>query len=147
MTLAYYYYKDDGALGTSATLAITMTETQYHLGGLIFIVDGAGSLLESYGGSGDSASDLPTIGSELSSTSASGWSFAAANTLNSDAWGTAAFANLGNDSDADFGTSDMMAWAWNSPEDGSSTAVSHPTNLYTGSGTNRAELFISVGPA
>lgn len=147
LTMAYYYYQDDGALGTSATLAITMTETQFHLGGLIFIVDGAATLLESYGGSADQASGLPSIGSALSSTSASGWSFAAASSINSDPSGTAAFANFGNDTEQDFGTDEIIAWAWNSPEDGSSTTVSHPTNLYLSSTNIRAELFISMGPA
>ena len=147
MTLAYYYYQDDGALGTSATLTITMDEIQYHLGGLIFIVDGAASLLESYGGSADYVGQMPTIGSAFSSTSASGWSFAAANNLNSVVSGTEFFTNFSNDTKIDFGTNDFIGWAYNSPEDGSSTAISHPINFYSGSDTNRAELFISMEPA
>jgi len=146
-TLAYYYYQDDGALGTSATLTITMVEINAHLGGLIFIVDGAATLLESYGQAADNAVDMPAIGSAFSSTSASGWSFAAANVLNSVVAGTEFFANFSNDTKADFGTSDFMGWAYNSPEDGSSTAISHPINFYDSGGRNRAELFISMGPA
>jgi len=138
--VAFYKYEDNGALGTTDTLAATYTSANDHHGAIVFTVKGRSTLLDSYG-SESSGSGSPASGTI--STASNGWSFYTANEQNSSV-GTGV-PNFANDANFDYGTTDYAYYAYNSPEDGSSTTVAEPDGT-SGTGIKLISA-ISVEPA
>lgn len=136
-SISYWKYVDDGALGTSATIAATHSTEAVHTGYVVFTAKKTSALLDSYGA--EAFGSDPTAGSIT--TQANGWSFFCEVVQNGT---TAPVPNFANDGSFDMGTDEWVNYGFNSPETDGTTTVDHTSG--TGSNSNMITA-ISMRPA
>jgi hypothetical protein len=114
--IAYWKYKDDGALGTSATVEADFDGEQVHSGVIVFSVSGEAALLDSHSDTTDGAN--PSAGTI--NTSEDGWAFYCAVCQNA---GGGPIATFSNDTGFDMGTNEVVVFGFNSPENDGTVSV------------------------
>lgn len=134
--VAFARYVDNGALGASATIAVTFANSRVHSGFVVYSSNATRTTIDTYGANA-SGGATPTAGSIATTTS--GWAIYAGMKQNS----TSATVNyFNNDFSFDAGSNEWMTVGYVSQTDGSSLTVENMTGTTTGA-TSFAAISVS----